>query len=220
MGELDGMLGRISEGPRLANLWEAERRYARVLQAGMTVCRRALEHNAVLLEAWMQASRRFTEEFAGHTSADGKEPDVKAALALWTEAANTQLVETQRSEPFLQTQTAMIRASTELSLTQQELVEHFGKQYGFPTRIELDDVHRTVTGLRREMRPCSGNSETPPCLQRRPLLSRGRRPRRCAVPPRNGKEPIDGTDWRDPGRHGLGRRAARRQDAERRRIDE
>jgi polyhydroxyalkanoate synthase subunit PhaE len=73
-------------------------------------------------------------------------------LALWTDTANRQLLETQRSEPFLQTQAAMIRASTELRLAQQELVEHFGRQFGFPTRTELDDVHRTVTELRREMR--------------------------------------------------------------------
>jgi polyhydroxyalkanoate synthase subunit PhaE len=46
----------------------------------------------------------------------------------------------------------MIRASTELRMAQQELVEHFGQQYGFPTRTELDDVHRTVTELRRELR--------------------------------------------------------------------
>lgn len=46
----------------------------------------------------------------------------------------------------------MIRASTELRVAQQELVEHFGAQYGFPTRTELDDVHQTVTALRREVR--------------------------------------------------------------------
>lgn len=31
-------------------------------------------------------------------------------------------------------------------------MEHFGKQYGFPTRTELDDVHRTLTDMRRELR--------------------------------------------------------------------
>jgi hypothetical protein len=71
---------------------------------------------------------------------------------MWTETANRQLLETQRSEPFLKTQAEMIRATTELRMAQQELVEHFGKQYGFPTRTELDDVHRTVTELRRELR--------------------------------------------------------------------
>jgi len=152
VGEMDDMLGRMAEGPRFADLWDIERRHARVLQAWMDVRRRGLEHNAVVLEAWLQAGRRFAEELAGKTKIDQQEPDAKAAFALWTETANRQLLETQRSEPFLQTQTAMIRASTELRMAQQELVEHFGKQYGFPTRTELDDVHRTVTELRRELR--------------------------------------------------------------------
>jgi polyhydroxyalkanoate synthase subunit PhaE len=149
-GEMDDVLGRMAEGPRFADLWEAERRYATVLQAWMNLRRRHLEHNAVVLQAWLQAARRFSEQIAGRGGAKGL--DAKAALALWTETANQELLETQRSEPFLQTQAAMIRATTDLRMTQQELVEHFGKQYGFPTRTELDDVHRTVTELRRELR--------------------------------------------------------------------
>jgi polyhydroxyalkanoate synthase subunit PhaE len=151
-GEMDDVLGRMAEGPRFADLWEMERLYARVLQAWMTLRRRGLEHNAVVLQAWLRAGNRFTEQLAGRTGADAPPLDAKAALALWTETANQQLLETQRSEPFLQTQAAMIRATTDLRLVQQELVEHVGKQYGFPTRSELDDVHRTVTDLRREVR--------------------------------------------------------------------
>jgi class III poly(R)-hydroxyalkanoic acid synthase PhaE subunit len=151
-GEMDDMLGRMAEGPRFADLWEAERRYTGVLQAWMNLRRRGLEHNAVVLEAWLQAGRRFIEQLASRTDPNSTTPDAKAALNLWTETANRQLLETQRSEPFLQTQAAMIRATSDLRIAQQELVEHFGKQYGFPTRTELDDVHRTVTELRREVR--------------------------------------------------------------------
>ena len=152
MGEMDEALGRMAEGPRFADLWEIERRYARVLQAWMTVRRRNLEHNAITLEAWLKAGRQFGEELAGQTNAGGQPPDAKAMLTLWTETANKQLLETQHAEPFLRTQAALIRATTDLRIVQQELVEHFGKQYGFPTRTELDDLHRTVTELRREMR--------------------------------------------------------------------
>ncbi len=151
-GEMDDVLGRMAEGPRFADLWEVERYYARVLQAWMDVRRRGFEHSAVVLEAWLRAGRRFAEEMAGRAGTDAPAPDAKAALALWTETANRQLLETQRSEPFLQSQAAMIRAGTELRMAQQELVEHFGQQYGFPTRTELDDVHRTLTELRRELR--------------------------------------------------------------------
>ena len=161
-GEMDDVLGRMAEGPRLADLWEVERRYARVLQAWMNVRRRGLEHNAVVLGSWLQAGQKFTQALAARTetaridaaktNVAPPELDAKATLTLWTETANSQLIETLRSEPYLQTQSMMLRASTELRLAQQEMVEHFGKQYGFPTRTELDDVHRTLTELRREMR--------------------------------------------------------------------
>jgi hypothetical protein len=147
-GEIDDVLGRMAEGPRFADLWEVERHYARVLRAWIDVRHRGFEHSAVVLDAWLQAGRRFMEAMAARSGP----PDAKAALALWTETANGELLQTQRSEPFLRSQAAMIRASTELRMAQQELVEHFGQQYGFPTRAELDDVHRTVTELRRELR--------------------------------------------------------------------
>ena len=40
----------------------------------------------------------------------------------------------------------------ELRLAQQELAEFYSEMFGYPTRTELDDVHRTVTELRRELR--------------------------------------------------------------------
>ena len=150
--EMDNVLGRMAEGPRFADLWDMERRYAQVMKAWMEVRRSGLAHNAVVLEAWMRAGRAFTEELGGRTGAEHQAQDRRAMLALWTEIANRELIETQRSEPFLNTQSAMIRANTELRIAQQDLVEHVGKQYGFPTRTELDDVHRTVTDLKRELR--------------------------------------------------------------------
>jgi len=42
LGEVDDVLGRKAEGPRFADLWEIERRYARVLQAWMTSRRTGL----------------------------------------------------------------------------------------------------------------------------------------------------------------------------------
>lgn len=151
-GDMEEALTRMADAPRLADLFDLERRSARVMQAWMQVRRRTLEHQAVVLEAWLRAGRRYMEEAAGHASADNKPIEPKRALALWTEVANRVLIETQRSEPFLASQREMIRSTTELRLAQQDLVERFGSQYGFPTRTELDDVHRSLTEMRRELR--------------------------------------------------------------------
>lgn len=152
LGGLDSVVGRVAEGPQLADLWQSERLQARVVQAWLEARRRGLEHNAVVLEAWMRAAKEFSEELAGRTKADGRAPEGKALLSLWTEAANRVLLETQRSEPFLQTQAAMIRAGTDLRMAQRAVAERWAEAFGMPTRTELDDVHRTLTGLRREVR--------------------------------------------------------------------
>ena len=145
-GELDDVLARMAEGPRLADLWQSERRYARIGQAWTELRRRMLEHQRVVLDAWLRAGRRFGEELARHQG------DPKQPFQLWMEVANRELLQTQRSDAFLASQRDMIRASTDLRVAQDELAEHFGKQYGFPTRTEMDDVHRTLATMRRELR--------------------------------------------------------------------
>jgi len=76
----------------------------------------------------------------------------REVLALWVETANTALLETQRSEKYLDSQREILKASTDLRLAQQELAGFYSEVFGYPTRAELDDVHRTVTELRRELR--------------------------------------------------------------------
>jgi hypothetical protein len=147
-GEMEQVLARMAEGPRLADLWSWERRFARLAAAWLELRRVAMAHGAIVMEGWGEAGRRFAEALVARAGA----VDARGALALWTETANRQLLETQRSEPFLTAQRAMIRATTELRLAQQDLVEELVRPYGVPTRTEVDDLHRSVTELRREVR--------------------------------------------------------------------
>jgi hypothetical protein len=169
-GEMDEVLGRMAEGPRFSDLWDVERKYARVYRAWLNVRQRGLEQTAVVLDAWHRAARLFSEQLG---SAGGTVQGADATLRLWTETANRVLLEMQRSEAFLEVQARMIRASTELRMAQHDLVEFYGERYGFPTRRELDDVHKTVTELRRELRAlrrASANRAPPASVE--PMLAK------------------------------------------------
>ena len=181
-GEIDEVLGRMAEGPRFADLWEVERHYARVLQAWMTVRRRGLEHSAVVLEAWLQAGRRFAEEMAGRAGTE-KGAGCEGRAGTLDGHSQSPAVGDAAVRAVPADAAAMIRASTELRMAQQELVEHFGRQFGFATRTELDDVNRTVTELRREARTmqrerrssASATPESPPA-RRANAKGRSKRP--------------------------------------------
>lgn len=150
--EMEDVLARMVDGPRLADLFDVERRYGNVMRRWAELRRSGFEHQRVLLESWMQASQKFMTELAGRSGVEGKPLDPKQIVGLWTEIGNRQMLETQRSEAFLRAQRDTIRASTELRIAQAELSEHLGKQYGLPTRTEMDDVHRSMTEMRRELR--------------------------------------------------------------------
>jgi polyhydroxyalkanoate synthase subunit PhaE len=151
--EMDEVLGRMAEGPRLADLWNAERKFGAVFTAWVALRRRSLEHQTVMLDGWTRATGAFAKLL--NDRADRGEPPLaswRELLALWTDTANETLLELQRSEAFLKRQRDLLKASTDLRLAQREVAEFYSEMFGYPTRAELDDVHRTVTELRRELR--------------------------------------------------------------------
>ena len=115
----------------------------------------------------------------------------RAVLTLWVETANEVLLETQRSEAFLTTQRDLIKASSELRLAQQELAAFYSEMFGYPTRTELDDVHRTVTELRRELRAFKRESRAPRTAAESANGAVRKAPRRAAAaqPRRRGAKP-------------------------------
>jgi class III poly(R)-hydroxyalkanoic acid synthase PhaE subunit len=151
-GNMDEALQRLAEGPRLADLWDVERKFLGVFNAWVALRRRSLEHNTVMLEAWMRAAGAFAKRLNEMADASQRIESPRTLLTLWVETANDVMLETQRSEPFLNTQREILTASTDLRLAQQEVAAFYSEMFGYPTRAELDDVHKTVTELRRELR--------------------------------------------------------------------
>ena len=159
--EVDQTLQRMAEGPRLADLWNVERKFIAVFNAWLAMRRHSLEHNKVMLEAWMKAAGDFAKTLNERAERGETLESSREVTALWVETANEILLEAQRSDAFLKTQRDLLKASTDLRLAQQELAEFYSEMFGYPTRTELDDVHKTVTELRRELRAFKRESRAP-----------------------------------------------------------
>jgi poly[(R)-3-hydroxyalkanoate] polymerase subunit PhaE len=159
--EVDQTLQRMAEGPRLADLWNVERKFTAVFNTWLAMRRHSLEHNTVMLEAWMKAVGDFAKTLNERAERGETLECSREVTALWVETANEILLEAQRSDAFLKTQRDLLKASTDLRLAQQELAEFYSEMFGYPTRTELDDVHKTVTELRRELRAFKRESRAP-----------------------------------------------------------
>ena len=150
--DMDDALNRFADGPRLADLWNVERRTVALYNAWIALRRRNTEHNTLMLRTWMRAAEAFAKDLNQRADRGEALTSWREVIALWVETANTTLLEAQRSEEFLLSQRAVLQASAELRLAQQDIGTFYSEMFGYPTRGELDEVHKTVTELRREVR--------------------------------------------------------------------
>jgi hypothetical protein len=151
--DLDGSMARLQEGPQLADIGHIERKFGVVYSSVLALRQRSLEHQMVMTNAWARAASTFMNRMS--TGADANKAlsgSWRELTSKWIEIANDELIATQRSEAYLTSQRNLLKASTDLRLAQQELAAFYGEMFGLPTRGEMDDVHKIVTELRREIR--------------------------------------------------------------------
>jgi hypothetical protein len=142
---------RMTEGPRLADVGSIERRMAEVMELYVEVQAATRSYEAVVAGAWMEANQSFATTMAKRFSgAELVEP--KEALKTWLGIADEVLTKTHRSSAYLEAQRRLLRAGMDFLLAERELVEVLVEPAGLPTRSEIDELHRTVHRLKRQVR--------------------------------------------------------------------
>jgi hypothetical protein len=174
-------LEKMAEGPTYATLWDLDRKMLGVQKLWMERARDVEQYWEVVQRAWTSALERFTRAL----NDDNGEPirSGREMLNLWLATANKALVEMHRSAEFLEVQRRMTRSSTEYRLAEREIAEAFCEMHHIPTRTEMDEVQRTVTELRRELRAARRNGANDAArLQAPSSAAGGRSPARDASP--------------------------------------
>jgi polyhydroxyalkanoate synthesis regulator phasin len=150
LGPLDRAIEHLVEGPSYAMLWTLDKKILRAQKLRADWARDLASWQLLMQGAWNEALKRF---LAAVNAADGEPIRTWRDLAdLWVEVANQTLVETHRTPEFLEAQRRLTRSSTECRLAEREIAEAYCEMHHIPTRTEVDELARTVTELRRELR--------------------------------------------------------------------
>lgn len=160
---LESLVDRANESPGFAMLWDWDRKSLRSYGVWLELRNAGTAHRALLDKAWQEAHGRFLAELARPASEGGAAVDSwRKGLDLWFATANQCLLETQRSDEFLQAQKRLLRSAMDYRLSLRELAEEFCEIHQIPGRSEVDDLSRTVHELRRELRALKRrNPESP-----------------------------------------------------------
>jgi polyhydroxyalkanoate synthase subunit PhaE len=153
--EMSEAIERMAQGPRLADVWDFDRKMLSTFTAWSEMRQRLAVYSAVASKPWMRSLERYSEVVKDSKHTELSQKSWRDAFAVWSQIANEELISNQRTDDFLQAQKELLRAGLDFRNRQQELAETMAEIFGFPTRKEFDDVTRQITEMRRELRALS-----------------------------------------------------------------
>jgi polyhydroxyalkanoate synthase subunit PhaE len=129
-----------------------DRKLVALVGGWMLLMQRNNEHNVKIIQAWAVAYRELCADL---NAAAAKGEPVHAGRELLERmitVVNHTMQEVQRSDEFLASQSKLLEAFLLSRTREREVVEIVAKAFDLPTRTEMDDAHRSVHDLKREVR--------------------------------------------------------------------
>ena len=121
--ELSAAIEKMAQGPRLADVWDIDRKLALVFSAWIEMRQRLASYNAVTSAPWNEASKRFFAAMSAAGTSGAPPPDWREAFAKWSEISNEELIRNQRTDGFLQAQKELLQAGLQLRSRQDDVAE-------------------------------------------------------------------------------------------------
>jgi hypothetical protein len=143
---------KLSEGPMFSGISDIDKRVAQVSDSWFELFNRSKEYHAIVFARWTQAYSHFLDDLKQLDEEQRQNLSPRKLVDMWSTVANEELLSLHRSEEFLNAQRAVIRASMQYRIHEKNVAEVICEALHIPTRDEVDDLHKTVTELRRELR--------------------------------------------------------------------
>jgi len=155
--ELGDAIERMAQGPKLADVWDIDRKLMNAFVAWTKMRQKLAAYNTNAARPWMRALERYHE-----MPAEGEKPSPsrnwRDDFSAWSSLANQELIHNQRSEEFLRVQRELLQAGIEFRKSQTELSQTVSGLFGLPTQQDFDELTRQLTELRREVRALARRS--------------------------------------------------------------
>src|SRR6476661_2684078 len=154
--EMSVAIEKMAQGPRLADVWDIDRKMALVFGAWMEMRQKLANYNAIAATPWTEASKRFLEAMSAAAAGGSNSPsNWREAFAKWSEISNDELIRNQRGDGFLRAQRELLQSGLKFRSRQDDVAEAASAMFGMPGRKDFDEVTRQLTELRREVRALS-----------------------------------------------------------------
>lgn len=145
-------VGSFLQSPTLGYTREFNHKLLGGFDSWINFYKASFDYQLVLLNVWAKAFDELMRELA---TSEGKSRTIqnwRQFLQVWSSLFDRVFAETFRSQDTVEIQGKFLNAALTYRLHQQQLMEVFLKMNDLPTRSEVDEVHRSIYEMRKEIK--------------------------------------------------------------------
>ncbi len=145
-------MNHFLQSPSLGYTREFNHELFQTLGAWFNLQQASFDYQLVLLEVWIKTVEEFLQGLLSLTENGETIQHWQQLVQAWSQLFDRTFAQTFQSDPALQVRGKFLKAALTFRKQQQQLMEVFLKWNDLPTRSEVDEIHRSIYELRKEMK--------------------------------------------------------------------
>jgi class III poly(R)-hydroxyalkanoic acid synthase PhaE subunit len=145
-------LGQLVSSPNLGPGREFNEKLLGSFDAWINYQLAIQDYQAILLAIWREAIDDYFDRLLVMAENGEKIDNIRDLTLLWTRGAEAIFSEAFQGQDYVLAQGKMLNAAMDLRIRQRELMDVYLQSLDLPTRVEMDEAHRRIYELRKEIK--------------------------------------------------------------------
>lgn len=144
--------GSLVESPSFGFTREINEKIAKAFNSWLDFRRASAEYQSILAASWGGIFEEVIQAMVKRAEQDKPITSVRDLMRLWTDTADSALEKVFRSPEYVEVQGRLMDTAMTYRMQEQQVVELLLKMSYVPTRGEVDEAHRNIYELRKEVK--------------------------------------------------------------------
>lgn len=144
--------GQLLQAPGIGYSREFDEKLRRSFAAWLDYQEAAYGYQIILADTWVKAFEQLMREMMDNVEEGQKIESLRDFLTRWSVTADTIFKDVFRSDAYVVAQSKLVNALMQYRIKQRDVNERFLEINDIPTRSEVDEAHRRIYELRKEVK--------------------------------------------------------------------
>lgn len=148
----DQTFGMMVNTPGVGLTRELSNKISQGFEAWKTLTQAMDDYQYLILDAWSGVMEQVMRDMMKRTEQGQPVQSIRELVKMWTGAADKSFAQVATSEKYAEVQGRFLSSYMDYRIKEQQIVEEFLRYSYVPTRSEMDEAHRNVYELRKEVK--------------------------------------------------------------------